>query len=205
MRLLTGGVDANSANALGRTALYLAVESGKLDIARMLLEHGADPNAGDAVTKNSPLMAAVRDESRILLVPELIRRGADVDERNAELRTALMFAAEAGSDQAVQALLDRNAVVAARDNMSRNALMYAVRNGHAKVAALLLRKPIDLEAADTEGKTALFYAVQQNEETIATMLLNAGANPTAADNSGRSVQDFATSKNRKLLRGYLNR
>jgi serine/threonine protein kinase len=205
MRLLTAGVEANSANALGRTALYLAVESGKLDIARMLLEHGADPNAGDAVTKNSPLMAAVRDEARIPLVPELIRRGADVDERNAELRTALMFAAEAGSDQAVQALLDRNAVIAARDNLSRNALMYAVRNGHAKVAALLLRKPIDLEAADTEGKTALFYAVQQDDETIATMLLNAGANPAAADNSGRTVQDYATSKNRKLLRGYLNR
>jgi ankyrin repeat protein len=46
-RLLTGGVDPNSSDEDGTTALMAAAFAGQSDAVRELLEAGADPNAQD--------------------------------------------------------------------------------------------------------------------------------------------------------------
>ena len=43
--LLERGADPNVPDSIGRTALHAAVETGKTDLVKALLEHGADPNA----------------------------------------------------------------------------------------------------------------------------------------------------------------
>lgn len=94
-------VDANVFTT-GRTALLQALEDRKFDIARMLIDAGADVNRHkDGQT--TPLMAAVA-AGRNDLVRALIEKGAEVNVRADDGRTALSIA-EAGGQQAIAEIL----------------------------------------------------------------------------------------------------
>src|SRR5205085_9359923 len=76
--LLKAGADANDAQPDGVSALVLAAHSGNGNVAALLLEHGADPNAfGSGYTA---LHAAVL-RSDLDLVKALLARGAQPDVR----------------------------------------------------------------------------------------------------------------------------
>lgn len=57
--LVAGGRDVNEAIG-GKTPLYLAAEHGHLEIVRILVEAGADPNAGD-FSGRTPLDSATEN------------------------------------------------------------------------------------------------------------------------------------------------
>lgn len=99
-------VDANVI-ATGRTALIQAIEDGKFDIARMLLDAGADVDRHKD-GRTTPLMAAVaagRDD----LVRALIEKGADLNVRADDGRTALSIAEADGRKAIAEALIKAGA------------------------------------------------------------------------------------------------
>lgn len=55
--LLDSGVDVNSRDRGGRTALHLAAKQGQVELARYLLSRGADVNARDALGRTSLMLA----------------------------------------------------------------------------------------------------------------------------------------------------
>ncbi|XP_014678855.1 PREDICTED: putative ankyrin repeat protein RBE_0220 [Priapulus caudatus] len=59
--LLSHGADANAADSYGQTSLYHAASFGQLDIMRLQLEAGADPNVAETKSGKTPLMMAVRN------------------------------------------------------------------------------------------------------------------------------------------------
>lgn len=61
-RLLKTGVDVNGADCDGRTALMLAACSGKMDVVRFLMLHGAKPDVTDKFG-GSALLDAVRQDT----------------------------------------------------------------------------------------------------------------------------------------------
>ena len=62
-QLLEGGADSNAIDYIGRTPLHIAVASGDLEAAQILLEHGANPNFGtDKVWSAPPLFIAARGD-----------------------------------------------------------------------------------------------------------------------------------------------
>jgi ankyrin repeat protein len=74
--LLAAGVDVNDQDASSASVLVVAAHSGHSELARMLLERGADPNAAGA--GYTPLHAAVlRGDAP--LVKALLARGADAN------------------------------------------------------------------------------------------------------------------------------
>jgi len=77
--LKRGGLKANpnTRDKNGNTPLHLAAEHGFLDVARLLLEHGADVNA---IGKSgwTPLHVAAVN-GRMAIVRLLLEHGADVD------------------------------------------------------------------------------------------------------------------------------
>ncbi len=73
---LLHGFDANRAESeMGTTPLHYACKLDYFDVARALLEHGADPNA-ICQTDDTPIHCAVKN-GNAELVDALIQRGGD--------------------------------------------------------------------------------------------------------------------------------
>jgi ankyrin repeat protein len=121
----------------GYTALHLAAYFGQLEVARLLLGRGADPNA---VTLNgarvTPLHSAVtakhRDTASLLLAlgasPNAVQRGGF---------TALHIASRDGDEAIVDMLLLRGADATRASDDGKTSIDLAVENGHAALAGLL--------------------------------------------------------------------
>lgn len=98
-KLITSGVDVNSISACGRTALSLAIQGGYIPVIKALLDAGADPNLPDetdnGLPDTSPLMNAAITffaTNRVAMVNFLIQRGVNVNQQDANGKTALMYA-----------------------------------------------------------------------------------------------------------------
>jgi len=165
-----------------------------------------------------PLLDAARRADAAAL-RSLLARGGAVDERDRQGRTALHWAATAGSAEAARLLLERGADVDARSGPSMTPLHWAAAKGRAELADLLLRHGADPRARNAYGMTPLHEAstaevarvliargapVGDRDERgmtplhlartgkVAKVLLEAGADPFARAADGRRPMDMAT-------------
>lgn len=205
--LLEAGTDPNLIDDTGRGALYAAIdfntmpssnrpapdvlrnERSALDIAIMLLERGADPNA--ALQRQAPLRAK-------------LDRGNDTVLGGGT--TPLMRAAKAGDTEAMRVLLEHGADPMLATGRGVNAMMLAAGLGTTEqdttgrhkteeraIAAIeiLLEHGVDINAADDRGRTALHGAALQGYGEVIAMLVDHGADLDAEDNDGFSPLDTA--------------
>ena len=84
-------------------------------------------------------------------------------------KTALIYAAAAGSAQATALLLDRGLDVDARYKHDLTALMWAA--GYGRCVKLLLERGADPKLRDDRGKTAADIAREQGYQDVAALLL----------------------------------
>ena len=112
-RLLAGGLGADATLEEGEnfapTALIAAAENGHLDIAKLLLEKGANANAIDAEGWTPLMFAAQNGHSEMAQL--LLARGAEINERDDDGWNALMLAAHRGHTQTVRLLIEHKANV----------------------------------------------------------------------------------------------
>ena len=172
-RLLQDGADANAANVAGERALPFAVEQGRLDLVKLLLDFKADPNT-IFYTRNSQIYSGKIDShmnpctalhwaagfGNLPVVHELVSAGADVNMCVREQygyrygsRTALHAAARHGHLPVVQALVSAGADINAKDvhslcMISKTALHFAAENGHLPVVQGLVSLGADVNAND---------------------------------------------------------
>src|SRR5215475_1391899 len=93
--LLKQKVDVNEAQADGNTALHWAAYRDDVEMARLLIQAGANANAKTRVGDVTPLqLAATNGDAAI--VELLVKAGANVNEPNGNGTTPLMFAAASG-------------------------------------------------------------------------------------------------------------
>jgi ankyrin repeat protein len=105
--------DAAQANAFsddGFTALHLAIFGGQEEVARLLLERGADPNvlSTSDIAKVPPLGTAAFVRS-VPLATVLLDSGADPNGRGEGGFTALHSAAQNDDEELARLLLERGA------------------------------------------------------------------------------------------------
>jgi hypothetical protein len=112
----------------------------------------------------------------------LIERGAMVNARADDGRTALHFAAQRSDAERAKVLLDRGAEIDVQDEDGDTPLMYAARtdDGPAALRLLILRKA-NLELWNHEGRTALEQVDNYKDDAAEKILLDAGAIPGAVD------------------------
>ena len=187
--LIGAGADVNAANAFGTTPVWLAAENGSAAMLERLLAAGASPNV--ALTNGeTPLMTAAR-VGVVEAVETLIAHAANVHLTEAlSGQTALMWAAEAGSDQITKVLIEAGADVTQASTLveipeyrrrpDRTAggftpLMFAARSGDLSTARLLVEAGADVNRVAPDGTTPLIVATVRAHVPLAIWLLEQGA------------------------------
>ena len=117
----------NITDPKGFSPLVLSTYLGFGDIAKALIDAGADVNLQDKVG-NTALMG-VCFKGNIAMIEMLLDAGADINILNQNNGSALIFAASFGQEEAVRYLIDKG-VIFIQGQTGRNALDYArAKNG----------------------------------------------------------------------------
>lgn len=135
---LTAGMPVETAGAL-----RLAVDAGKTEVVKILLEHGADKNNKDAYGQSLAMTAASNHHTAVLAL--LIAAGADASAPNQYRITPLAVAAEQGHLDIVNLLVSAGATVNARDTSGGTALSVAILRGYQEIVAALLAAGADVQ------------------------------------------------------------
>ena len=124
----------------GYNMLGVSVALWRTDIAKLLLEHGADVNIPN---KNgwTPLFSAIEHDD-IDTMKLFLEKGAKVNNVRTDgfQRTPLILAAMNGHTEIVQLLLEEEADTTCVDFFELTALMHADREGHAEIVKFLKEK-----------------------------------------------------------------
>ena len=150
--------------------MLAACNYGHVEVARLLLDHGADVDGclGDGW---SALMAACCHGSREV-ASLLLERGADPQRKDGGGYTALLCAASQGRAECAALLLERGVDVEAKDRNGDTALGVASLCGHAAVVSLLLDHGADASRADAEdGCTPLMNAAYGANAEVTKVLV----------------------------------
>ncbi|XP_041928622.1 poly [ADP-ribose] polymerase tankyrase-2 [Alosa sapidissima] len=143
-----------------------AMHSGKLHLARFVLD-ALDGRIINSKTESgrTPLMfAASLQESagRSKFIQMLLEKGADVNARDEQGRTALSLACELGHLDVVKLLVQFNADPEIMDTWGNSALMYAAFAGHNQVLEFLVRAfkrlGLQLDHTNRAGHSAIQVA-----------------------------------------------
>lgn len=133
-----------------RTAWLVSVQTGEIDKAHLLKEHGAAENARGRCGKTALLFAI--ENHRTPMLEWLLQIGARIEESDDFGTTPLMCAAEYENPEAVQVLLRAGADVDHGKHHEQTALSFASTR---EVATMLLNSGADPAKLSFEGRRAL--------------------------------------------------
>lgn len=195
---------ANNRDAGGLTALQCCVGSrlGRndpkmhrrlIEIARLLLDAGADPNAqtrswGNDVDAAYFAIGAHNPETLTLLL-----------ERGANATSALSSATWAAPEDLGEITLGHGALVNEATSNGRPLLNDLVRWGQVRPALWLLEQGADPNRPDQNGWTALHQAASRGNEQMFRAMLRGGGDPGRKDIEGRTPADVARAAGRGKL------
>jgi ankyrin repeat protein len=195
-QLIDAGADLQQWDIFGQAPLFAAVanrdatglapnqplnENDGLDIVRLLLERGANPNMplflrpakqrGAGFSRGTTPLIAAAGNGDLEAIKLLLDHGAQADQPQADLQTPVsaLAGARAAPDDLVAALklLQEHGAtldtVAVHHHLQRTRggapLHYAVRANNAKVVEALVQLGADIDVKDHDGLTALDYAM----------------------------------------------
>ncbi len=181
-KLIAAGVDVNQPWPLQDASVHVnlirpllsVASTGKVAVAKVLLDHGADVQGGNR-WMTPVLWAAAR--RHVDMVTLLEQHGG---------KETIFVAAALGQADRVTAYLRKNAkLIAQRDERRQTALHYAALALRADVVSLLLERGAEVDAVDALDITPLHAACDvrladpAEQLAVLRLLLDAGANVNA--------------------------
>jgi ankyrin repeat protein len=151
-RLIRDGANLRHVDeATGLSPLAFSIQQKRIELARMLVEAGADANWGGTTT---PLEAAAL-EGDPEMAQILIEAGAEIDRRVDDGFTPLMTAAALGHRRVCQRLLVAGARPLLRNDHGQTAVGLAEDAGHAATADLIRSYERKRRATERHGAAAV--------------------------------------------------
>jgi ankyrin repeat protein len=192
LELIAEGSDVNAAQGDGTTPLHWAAYKLDVELARLLLDRGANADTQNLYGA-SPLGEAVKS-AHVPLTKLLLESGGNASAANVDGETVLMLAARTGSVEVAKLLLEHGADVNDRELWrEQTALMWAADGAFAQLTQLLLDHGADVGARaavndwgaqitsepraqyrPTGGMTALLYAARSGCVDCVRSILAAG-------------------------------
>jgi ankyrin repeat protein len=183
----------------GWTPLHYAAYSGRTDVVRYLLEHGADTNE-----RNDNFVCAV--ELAILAcrwetADAILKVAPQPNLKNFTNYgvTLIHWCATAGQMRGVSLLLTHGADPNSRANNGETPLFCALTSGHMEIATFLLGKGADINAQDRGGATYLHWCARQDWTDTAIYLLDHGARTDIQNDRGQTPLQLAIEEKHNTL------
>ncbi|EPS38454.1 hypothetical protein H072_7794 [Dactylellina haptotyla CBS 200.50] len=180
--------------------LQLAVQQGKYEAARTLLELGANVNA-----KNfdgwSSLHEALFAGENVEMVKLLLEYGADINATDSNGVSPLNRAIIAGNRMNARELIDRGADVCRKNKDGQSGLHDCARLARPEMLKYLLDAGMtsEIDTPDrTIGKTPLYLAVEQGRPKMVQEFIKHGA-----DVNKRTAEGWWTPLHEAVKKGYL--
>uniref|UniRef100_A0A7N6AUN6 SAM domain-containing protein n=1 Tax=Anabas testudineus TaxID=64144 RepID=A0A7N6AUN6_ANATE len=190
--LLEWGSDVNfSQKTTGWGPLMAATLSGKVVVAQQLVEHGADPDRVNVLSKTAfelAMQLRQRDIKGYLDSITTVRPQTDDERRRPDVFSALKF----GNSQLVKEILEEDpAQVNSFNQEGATPLMIAAVSGQLEVVQLMVEKNADIDKQDgVHGWTALMQATYHGNKDIVKYLLSQGADVNLRAKNGYTAFDL---------------
>ncbi len=167
------GADLETRDADDRTALLIAATEDHVDVAKVLVELGADPNALDNRHDTPWLVTGVTGS--VAMLEALIPANPDMTIRNRYGGISVIPACERGHVEYVRRVVQTDTDVNHVNDLGWTALLEAVILGdgsdpYQEIVRILLAAGADPSIADNDGVTALEHAVAMGQSEVAAIL-----------------------------------
>ena len=174
--------------------LLAALGEDHVDVAELLIEHGANVDVRETTGKTILLkVLSPPQRNLVAIVTFLLKHGADVNARDNTLRSSLHLLAECGGDlEVAQVLVNHGADVNFRDNNGKTPLhiVSESRNNNEgdllNYAQLLLEHGAEVDSRDKDNQTPIHLAIGRDRFKLMRILLEYGADANAENKNGKT-------------------
>ena len=177
----------------GQVPLYFAAYMNSVEMAKLLIEHGANVNVRDKKGRR-PIHSAAGQNS-LEVAKLLTEHRTDVSARDNDRITPMHHAAGQNSVEMAKLLIEHGANVSVNDKDGRTPIHSAAGQNSLEVAKLIIEHGANVSARDENGYTAMHFAAVQNSVEIAKLLIEHGANVSVNDKDGRTPIHSAAGQN----------
>ncbi len=140
------------------------------------------------------LLFAAIHRSDLNAIRALINRPVDIEGRNRQGDTALIYAVRMGHYPVIELLTARGARLDAVNNNGYSPLHIAAFSGRADIIRLLLARRANPDLRDLDGRTPLMHAINEEHVDAVHQLLRGGADPDLQLDNGQSALHVAAAK-----------
>jgi ankyrin repeat protein len=185
--LVEKGIDINTKDNYGETALIKSYENDNFDILKYLIEKGLDINTKNYKGYNPLLISCMWPYFELIenLIKEY-KADIHVTDNDGNTPLHLVFHCEYPEIEIVEFLLDNGANINAKNNRGENVLRCACEHyGIEDIIKLLIEKGADINMKDNKGRTALKAACETEDLPVVKLLIENGANVNIKDIYGK--------------------
>lgn len=189
--LINNGAEVASKNDKP-TVLSYAVQNGRVDAARFLINSGAGASETYRASRWTPLHLAAGNDF-LELAELLIENGADLASRTDSGETPLHKAAYKGHTEVMNLLLTHGANVMSRNKRGETPLHSAAFKGRRQAVELLISHGADIMSKSMNGSTPLHDTVVRGHAETTRLFVNSGADLTSQNGRGHTPLKTAIS------------
>lgn len=199
----------------GSTVLFQVLQHNNLDLIKLFLSSGADPDIKDN-NNDTPFTKAIDEGLKITRPKEreqfierlvfILKFRIDVNAIDSEGRTVFHKVVKADDIEIIEKLLSKRSDLNIKDKQGRTALHHTVWKGNYKIARLLIAAGSDMNAIDYAGYTTLNYAAILGHTNLVVVLIASGVLMYNRAKKSKSVTNFfleRISNLDKLLQGNI--
>ncbi len=220
--LLLRGADVEVLNRANKSAVELASENNKSEVAKFIAEYKADANVRsnlrsttldmaqygadeDWEDEESASLHPAAEEGNVDIVKSLLERGVDINGCDATNRTPLDKAACKGNIEIVRLLIERGAEVDSRDQWDNTPLHGASLNGDIEVARELIDHGANVNPREHIHWTPMHISAEYDHLEIVKLLLERGADVNAVNIQGKTPYQILVRRGHREMADLLRR
>lgn len=173
-RLIRNNTNIEAKGESGETPLLYAIEKDKIEIAKLLMDAGAEINALDD-KKNGVLHYAIKYGIDRKEIYELIDKGAALDKQNSDGNTPLFYSVIYKRPQLTYYLIEYGADISKVTTRNENMLHLAIRVNDEELLKFLLEKDLNIEQNSYFNETPLLLAMRNQNDQMVQDIIHAGA------------------------------